>query len=388
MRKYTTLTTILALALLFQACEFTYKLKNGEEAFDVKRYAVAVEMLQQEYAEAPGIEQRARKAFLIGQSYEMMGNNEDAYTWYRQAIEDDFGVPALEKYAEVCKKLQLYDEAIDIYQRLMQSDGQTLKYRRQMIACQQAAQWLEQSDRSAYLVEHAGFNSAAADYAPYVLGPEMVIFTSDRSQKTSEQVYEWTGRSYSDLFVVNTGANSVQPFDPTINSEHNEGTISFTSDKSQVFFSRCFDDGGYDRFCKLMMCEKRGATWSVPETLPFVKENVNYGHPVIGRKDSILIFSSNDPEGIGGYDLYYSIRTENGWSDPVIMSDRINTPGHEQYPSLHHDTLYFSSDYHPGMGGLDIFKTYLLPDGNWAPPVNLKPPVNSGWDDFGFVVDT
>ena len=91
---------------------------------------------------------------------------------------------------------------------------------------------------------------------------------------------------------------------------------------------------------------------------------------------------------MGGFDLYYSQRVEEGWTNPQLLSNRINTTGDEQYPSLHNDTLYFSSDHHAGMGGLDIFKSYILPNGEWTPPYNLKPPVNSGWDDFGFVVDT
>ena len=112
----------------------------------------------------------------------------------------------------------------------------------------------------------------------------MLIFTSDRTTGTNEPVYEWTGRSFSDLYVANTSLNTVQLFDPTINSEHNEGTITFSSDKTEVFFSRCFADEEYDMFCKLMMCSKRGASWSTPVELPFVKEGVNYGHPVLGPK--------------------------------------------------------------------------------------------------------
>jgi outer membrane protein OmpA-like peptidoglycan-associated protein len=109
---------------------------------------------------------------------------------------------------------------------------------------------------------------------------------------------------------------------------------------------------------------------------------------VITGRDSILIFSSNDPGGTGGYDLYYSQRTGKGWGTPVSLGTRINTIGNERFPSMHEDTLYFSSDNHPGLGGYDIFSTYLDAQGQWTPPFNLKPPVNSGYDDFGFVVDT
>ena len=131
------------LIVVSSGCDFTYKLKSGQEAFDVKRYAVAVEMLQTEYSETQVLQSRAQKAFLLGQSYSFIGENEKALDWYRQAVEDEYGTLALEKYAETCKQLERYDEAVEVYRQLMSAESQSLRYRQQMIACQQAAQWLE-----------------------------------------------------------------------------------------------------------------------------------------------------------------------------------------------------------------------------------------------------
>ena len=100
-----------------------------------------------------------------------------------------------------------------------------------------------------------------------------------------------------------------------------------------------------------------------------------------------MLFSAKAPEGWGGYDLYSSQLLDNGtWSEPALLNRQINTPGNEQFPSLDKDTLYFSSDYLPGMGGLDIFKSFRLENGEWSPPVNLKYPINSGSDDFNYTI--
>ena len=101
-----------------------------------------------------------------------------------------------------------------------------------------------------------------------------------------------------------------------------------------------------------------------------------------------MVFCTKDPDGPGGYDLYYSeLVGEDEWSSPYLMPNTINTAGDEYFPTSCRDTLYFSSDYLPGLGGLDIFKTHLKEDGSWATPINLKQPINSSYDDFGLVID-
>ena len=129
--------------------------------------------------------------------------------------------------------------------------------------------------------------------------------------------------------------------------------------------------------------------WNDPTPLPFQKEKINYLHPALSADGNTLYFSSNDPEGWGGYDLYTVQRdnkAETGWGEPKLLSRNLNTPGNELFPTLDADTLYFASDGLPGMGGLDIFRTYKSERNAWAPPINLKSPVNSGADDFGFLL--
>jgi peptidoglycan-associated lipoprotein len=156
-----------------------------------------------------------------------------------------------------------------------------------------------------------------------------------------------------------------------------------------IVFTRCYVDQEYDAWCKLMYSVLQGATWSEPIPFPFIREKVNYGHPAFAANGTTLFFSSDAPEGQGGHDLYFTQLTgEAEWTDPVNLGTLINTIGQEQYPTVYRDTLYFSSDHLAGLGGLDIFKTYLDTRNQWVSPINLRAPINSGGDDFGFVVDT
>lgn len=107
----------------------------------------------------------------------------------------------------------------------------------------------------------------------------------------------------------------------------------------------------------------------------------------IHKSDSILVFSSDRNKAQGKFDLFISFKVNDEWSEPKSLPDNINSDGNERFPTWYNDTLYFSSDGHVGMGGLDIFKTYSIGNGKWSNPQNLKYPINSGADDFGFVVD-
>lgn len=378
----------LCLLVMLSACSFTQKVRTGADAFSVKQYALAARLLEEEYQQTDRVDERAARAFMIGQSFENMRMPEHAAPWYKKAHEHRYGPAAQERYAETLRQSERYEEAIEVYRELMADGSQSQKYRGLITLCTQAIQWKADAPKSLYQVEPVTFNSSGSDYAPAVIAPDIVIFTSDRKSATGNNVYQWTGRSFSDLYMVNTATGQVQLYDHLVNTQVNEGTITFTSDRTEMYFTRCFQDRSHDSHCKLMMCRQRGASWSEPEVLPFVQDGINYGHPVLTGNDNILIFSSNDPAGAGGYDLFYSERLATGWNTPVSLGERINTTGNERFPFMHHDTLYFSSDHHPGLGGYDIFRSHLDANGQWTVPLNLLPPVNSGYDDFAFVIDT
>jgi len=375
--------------LLFSlgACTYTMKIQDGAMAVDRKQYAVAIKLLKKEYSEADTRIEKGKLAYLMGQSYDALHQGPDAISWYKIAYDNQYGVDALRDYAFALKQAEQYTEAARVFKELGLEIGSPYEYRKEIRACEVAAEWAQEK-RRAYEVEVLPFNAAAADYAPTLYGENELVITSDRSAATGDKTYNWTGQSFSDLFVVNLESSTVTPFPAGINSDDNEGSAAFSPDGKRLLFTRCTAPKGEDAYCKIMLSTKiTDGTWGPVAPLPFQKAGINYMHPAMSADGQTLYFSADDPEGWGGFDLYASTYNNGNWQEPSLLSRAINTPNDEQFPFLDNDTLYFASAGHTGMGGLDVFRSNKLPSGNWAPPVNLKTPINSGSDDLGFVID-
>lgn len=376
------------LCLVGTACTFTRKVQTGMQAYEVKQFSVATELFQKEYEASRSQQDRAQIAFYAGESFMNLNDPVSASSWYFKAHQDGFGPVALEKYAEALKRQENYTEAIKTYEDLLKASPGNAGYRSNITLCRQAIDW-KKAKNPAYEIAPSGFNSSSSDYSPVPIAPGKVLFTSDRGSDQSDERYLWTGRSFSDLYIVNTVTQEVSDFDPVINSPDNDGTAVISPDGRMLVFTRCYVDQDYDAWCKLMYSKLQGTAWSAPEPFSFVKEKINYGQPAFTTNGSTLFFSSDDPQGKGGHDIYFSQVDVNGkWSEPVNLGPLINTMGEEEYPTVYKDTLFFSSDHLAGLGGLDIFKTYLDINDQWVPPINLRSPVNSGGDDFGYVIDT
>lgn len=383
--KYVAATFLLMFSF-FSSCTYTQKVKDGNFAFERKQYAVATELLQKEYKKAKSRVEKGKIALLLGESYRMLNKPASASTWYKSAYDNGAGVDALREYAYTLKAMEQYDDAMAAFKELGIEIGSPYEYRREIAACQVAKGWKEEKSK-AYTVQPSTLNSPDADYAPALYKNGQLVFTSDRKTAIGDDTYKWTGNKFSDLFMADTQLESVQLFDNQINTPNNEGTAVFNGDFTEMYFTRCYGAKKEDNYCKIMVSKWDGGQWAVPAVLGFEQEGINYGQPALSKDGRTLYFSCNSKEGWGGYDLWYTERTAEGWGEPKLMSRSVNTIGNEKFPTVDGDTLYFASDFHPGMGGLDIFKTWKQPNGGWAPVQNLKPPLNSGADDFAYMID-
>jgi len=372
-------------AFLLFTCTYTQKVKDGKFAYERKQFDVAVPMLKKEYSKAKTRIERGKIAYVLGASLQELGKAEEAIEWFKIAYDNQYGWEAQKAYAFALKQSERYPEAIRAFQDLGIEIGSPYEYRREIKACETAIAW-QADERKAYEVESLAFNSRFSDYAPSLYENNQLVFTSDRGTAEGDEVYKWTGNAFSDLFVVNTGTRNVQSFDNQLNTPNHEGVAAFNANYSEVYFSRCYGGKKEDIYCKLMVSRKVGNSWSVPEKVSFVKDEVNYGQVSISKDGQTMYFECNDPEGWGGKDIWMVKREGDNWGTPTILGRSINTEGNERFPYLDSDTLYFSSDYHTGMGGLDIFRSHKL-NGRWTVAENLKAPINSGDDDFGYVID-
>ncbi len=385
MRQYISITSLFSLfCFAIVACNYTLKVKDSKTAFDLKQYANATTFGQKEYAKAKTKVEKGKIAFLIAESYRELHNDTKAQTWYKTAYDNSSNLDALREYTFCLKRSENYKEAAEAFKTLGLEIGAPYEYRREITACNVAVGWIEDQKYSGFKVEPSEFNTAAADYAPSVLSDGKVVFTSDRTSATGEALYAWTGNKFSDLFIVEN--NNAKAFDKQLNTKDNEAAATFTANGNEMYFIKSGNDTTV-YYSKIFYSKKISGTWTTPEVLPFCKEKVRYSTPSVSADGKRLIFASNDPEGWGGFDLYECRLTTEGFVEPQLMPRTLNSQGNEAYPYMDGDTLYFSSDFHTGMGGYDIFKTYKLKDGSWASPLNMKPPMNSGSDDFGFVID-
>lgn len=386
------LSLLLLLAITCAACNYTIKIRDGRTAYDRKQFSVAIPMLQKEQAKANTRKERGQLAYLLGDAYRRIGQDEMALQWFTTAYDNNYGPEALKAQAYELKKLEKYAPAREAFKTLGIEIGTPYEYRKEIANCTTAEEWLKEAPGNGWTVTPAPFNSPHNDFAPALFPDGRIVFTSDRALANSKEKYAWTGNQFMDLLITDAAGASPQVFDNQINTKGNEGAACFNKTGTEIFFTRAVaavkTDDAYN---KLYLSQRTGAddTWSIPAPLPFQKEKINYLHPALSADGNTLYFACNDPDGWGGYDLYAMPRnpkTEMGWDEPKILSRNINSPGNELFPTLDGDTLYFASDGLAGMGGLDIFKTYKAEKNAWATPVNLKAPVNSGADDFSFLV--
>ena len=374
------------LLLSITACDFTQKIRDGETAYERMQFAVATKMLQKEYKKSKSRVERGKLAYMLADSYRRMNMSEQSIDWFRIAFDNQYGIEALKEHAYGLKKAERYEEAKLAFKELGIEIGSPYEYRREIIACENAIRWKKRGGEE-YQLELMDFNSGSSDYSPVIYKDKQLVFTSDRLSSTGDDTYNWTGNAFSDLFLVDLQTNNVSQFSSVLNTPDNEGTVAFNKNYTEVYFTRCFAPKKEDAYCKLMVSQINGNSWGPPRVLNFVEDGVNYVQPALSEDGNSLYFASDHRDGWGGFDIYVSKRTNDGWSDPKLLSRSINTIGNEKFPYLDKDTLYFSSDFHPGMGGLDVFKSYQTNKGSWTRAVNLKQPINSGGDDFGYIID-
>ncbi len=376
--------SIILFLFLVSACTVTKKVKTGEMAYRLKQFPLATDLLEEEYKDENDNRARARKAHLLAKSYDMLHEYGEALQWYDVADQLNYNERSDIELAEALKRNERYTDAaqlfIDVYKRTRDLD-----YKLQSDLCLEAARNMDKEDNS-YVIQPISSNSKYSEYSPVFYQNDFLVFSSDKPASTGGKEYAWTGNTFSDLFVMGIKDRKVYNFDPYINTNANEGTAWFNKSYDEIYFTRCYSEDQRDQYCKLYFSMKPNDFWVEPEALPFFDDKTNYGQPTLIENDSVLIFSVC-AEDNKTYDLYYSVRVENGWSEADIMPSSINTEGNEKFPTAYKDTLYFASDGLPGYGGLDIFKTYLRSDGSWSRPENMGIPVNGGADDFGLVVD-
>lgn len=222
----------------------------------------------------------------------------------------------------------------------------------------------------------------------------IVYFSSTRSGSKGDNTNAVTGFGFTDLYSVTRDRKGKwsEPIpipSETINTESDEGASSVTQKGTVMYFTRCEVEKGSPIGCKIYSAPRRGISFGEGNMITFPgSDTTSYGHPAIDSKELTLYFAADLPGGYGGNDIWMMKRAKKtaNFTDPVNLGPEINTSGEEVYPTIRtNGELYFSSDYHVGMGGLDIFKAVLDKSSGKYKVTNLKSPINSAGDDFGII---
>lgn len=327
--------------------------------------------------------------------YRMNNKMEQAEKLYAEIVQDERAKPETYLYyGETLMSNGKYDEAkkwfLD-YQTLEPDDEQAAL----MVANCDKIQFIEPYFPYVEIKEFA-FNSEADDNAP-VSWQNGIVFSSDRKQKIKlmKEKSGWTGRDYLDLYfsVLKEDNSYGEPrrFSSKLSEVNkNTGNASFSSDGTEVFFTRNDNVLNKKETYNLQLfrsVNNGGEKWKKAEKLSFCSPNYSFMHPAISPDGKQLFFASNR-KGEGGVDLWVSNRKGDVWSKPENLGPTVNTSANEGFPFMDENgRLYFCSKGHPGYGGFDIFFTELDEEGEWKTPQNLGQPINSPLDDISIYIN-
>lgn len=258
-----------------------------------------------------------------------------------------------------------------------------------------------QENSGRFTIHNLEINSELSDYGTSFFKNQIVFASSRERQGTTKRIQKWNNQAFSTLYTAKIDANGnlekQQPFSSTIDSKFNEATPVFTKDGQTVYFTRNnYNNGkkGKDTegkiLLKLYKATLENGKWVNVKELPFNSDDFSTAHPALSLDEKTLYFASNRPGTIGESDIYkVAIYGNDRYGNPENLGNTINTEGKETFPFISAENeLYFSSNGHPGLGGLDVFVSKTNPNGSFEKPNNVGMPINGAMDDFAFVINT
>lgn len=333
-------------------------------------------------------------------------NMERAYYWYNQLYEirkDEMSAEDLFKYAHATKGMGKYGRArrlMNLYDKKLEgSPGGQI--RREDIRKRKVFLDNILSSEDAFTVKNLKINSRYAEFSPMFYGDMSLVFASSvDSAFFKTRRYKWNDQPYLDLYVAKMNEQSEElrsavKFSKKINTKYHEAAVTFSPDNQTIYFTRNNSGGkklkrdknGVNHL-KIYRSHKFEGDWTEAEELPFNGEGFSTGHPALSPDGKALYFVSDRPGSIGGTDIFVVDVFEDGtFSEPRNLGPKINTERRELFPFVNEKTLYFSSDGHAGLGGLDVFEVAYDEEEAVQDVINVGKPVNSNKDDFSFIIN-
>ena len=372
--------------------------QKADKAFAAEMYFEAAELYKKGYKKTKNKAIKSEILFQQAECYRLFGKFKKASNFYKKAIKskyDNGNAIAILRYAEMLMVNGSYEKALEQYKKYSKKAPNDTKAEKGIKSCQFAINW--EANPTRYVIEkHDVFNKQWNDFSPAFGNRDYtkIYFISSRKGSSNNKIDERTGEFFTDIYsssLNKKGKWSIPKAElEPINTENHEGTLCLNQNGTTMFFTTCQSENKKELGCDISISQLKGKLWGSLNKLEIkVDSNTTLGHPTISSDEKYVIFSADMKGGYGGKDLWMATKVARGqWSEPANLGPAINTDGDEMFPFLHVDgSLYFASNGHIGMGGLDIYKSDLNENGIYVSALNLKYPINSSADDFGMIVE-
>lgn len=394
---YTKVLALLVLSLLLLAgCGAEKNMKKAEKFMAIGEYYDAASQYKQAYSKTPPKE-RDRRGLIAGKMavcYRKINSTPKAVAAYRNMVR--YNKATVDDRLELGRQLLKngdYKQAAEQFRVVLDSMPDNVLARNGLLSAQQAPVWKKQGSR--YTVKRMDvFNSRRAEYSPMLSGDQFdqLYFTSTRNDATGDELSGITGTKNGDIFVSQKDDkgkwSKPEVVNGGLNTEADEGASCLSPDQREMYLTQCVTDPSYPRYAQIVKSNRSDAAWGKASSVELTKDTLScFAHPAVSPDAQWLYFVSDMPGGKGGLDIWRVRITSAGYGGVENLGEPINTPGNEMFPTFRpNGDLYFSSDGHPGMGGLDIFIAHPGKTGRY---VLEHPgyPLNSQGDDFGMTFE-
>jgi len=377
-----------AVCCLLAACGAEQAMKKGDKFYSLGEYFDAANQYKKAYRMTPAKERKLRgqRALKMAECYRRINYSQRAIAAYNNAIrykQDD----SLTHFhlAQQLMKNGSYKDAARHYQTFLDSavakvSEEKPSARNQLSlasyvklartglrSARKAPEW--KAEGSYYTVKRENFfNSRRADYSPMLSGDQndQLFFTSTRNQAKGDELSGITGTKNGDIFFSQKDDKGKwqkpEVIETELNSNDDEGACSFTPDGRTMYLTVCKTDPTYPRYAVIATSQRSDAAWSKAAELKLTRDTLSaFAHPAVSPDGQWLYFTSDMPGGQGGYDIWRARLTTSGVGSVENLGKPVNTPGDEMFPTFRpNGDLYFSSNGHEGMGGLDIYIAHIV----------------------------
>jgi outer membrane protein OmpA-like peptidoglycan-associated protein/tetratricopeptide (TPR) repeat protein len=380
-------TTIIILMLLSVCTAWGQSRKElADKAFERKEYFAAIDLYNKHLEKDRNAASNGEVFFNVAECYRQILEYKEALEWYNKAQGAQYDQPNLYfQKGRVLLNLGEYSEAkksLDKFLETQPNDKDGLRLKTNV----DFALSVKSDPQPLFtVVNEQLLNTSLSDYGAYYF-EDKVVFTSSRMEDGgSDKTYMVDGQGFSNFFIANYNNEGKTWDKPSkldgISSSFNDGVFTYSADTKMAYFTQCSGEKGEK--CRVMQSKYDAAakTWTAPEPISVAGEQVEMVHPTVSKDGNWMWVVSRKADGKGGSDIWILERRGLGWGEPV-NAEVFNTEYDEAYPVYFNDTtMYFSSNGFTGMGGLDLFVS-VKRDGQWTKPSNLRAPFNSNADDF------